>query len=200
METLVLNSAYMVVARVPWFDAVADLLNGRAEVVDCYEDLTVRSGLNPHVPRTLLALATEEIGVWRIPSIIRFLTRAVFNKRNSRRPVKFCRHNVWLRDNGRCQYCNVKLRTEEFTYDHVLPQSRGGKTRWENIVVACLACNHKKADRTPAEAKMRLLSEPTRPMQVAGKASPAFSWGAGMPTSWKNWLGSVDYWHGSLAE
>ena len=33
MDTLVLNSAYLPIDRVPWFDAIADLITGRAEVV-----------------------------------------------------------------------------------------------------------------------------------------------------------------------
>jgi 5-methylcytosine-specific restriction endonuclease McrA len=197
MDTLVLNSAYLPIDRISWMDAIGDLLTGRAEVVDVYENVTVRSGSNcdRNLSHSFLALATEQTGVWRVPSIIRFLTRAVFPKRS----VKFNRHNVWLRDGGRCQYCNVKLRTEEFTYDHVLPQSRGGKTQWENIVCACIPCNHLKGNRTPAEARLRLLREPFRPTQLPGQLSPAMAWKEGMPESWRSFLESVRYWHGGLS-
>jgi len=196
MDTLVLNSAYLPINRVSWMDAIGDLITGRAEVIDCYENATVRSGSCEGVnrPMTFRALATEQAGVWRVPSIIRFLGKAIFH----RRFVKFNRHNIWLRDQGRCQYCGVRLRTEEFTYDHLLPQSRGGKTKWENIVVACIPCNHHKANRTPAEAKMRLLREPFKPTQLPGQLSPALSWKEGMPESWKSWLNGVSYWHGKL--
>lgn len=195
MDTLVLNSAYLPIDRVPWFDAITNLITGRAEVVDCY-DATVRSGSSAGVdlPGTFMALSTGETGVWRVPSIIRFLGKAVFHRRN----VKFNRHNVWLRDGGHCQYCNVKLRTEEFTYDHVLPQSRGGKTQWENIVCACIPCNHTKGNRTPQEARMKLLREPFRPTQLPGQLSPVLSWKEGMPESWRSFLESVRYWHGGL--
>jgi len=177
-------------------DAVVDLFTGRAEVVDCYEGATMRSGSgnNGNLPHTFQALRTEEEGVWKIPAIIRFLSKAAFFTRY----VKFNRHNVWLRDMGQCQYCGVRLKTTEFTYDHVLPQSRGGKTQWENIVVACIPCNHRKADRTPAEAKMRLRRDPFKPTQVPGQLSPALSWKEGMPESWKSFLESVRYWHGGL--
>lgn len=196
MDTLVLNSAYMPVDRVSWMEAIADLITGRAEVVDCYEGVTVRSGSNDgaDLPHTFLALRTAELGVWRIPSIIRFLSKAVFPKRC----VKFNRHNVWLRDQGLCQYCGVKLSTNEFTYDHILPQSRGGKTKWENIVCACIPCNHRKSNRTPAEARMRLRREPFRPTQLPGQLSPALSWKDGMPESWRSFLESVRYWHSGL--
>lgn len=196
MDTLILNSAYLPIDRVPWMDAIADLITGRAEVVDCYEGTTVRSGSSHGVvlPMTFQALATEQAGVWRVPSIIRFLGKAVFHTRS----VKFNRHNVWLRDGGRCQYCWTKLRTEDFTYDHVMPQSRGGKTHWENIVCACIPCNHLKADRTPAEAKMKLRREPFKPTQLPGQLSPALAWKDGMPESWRSFLESVRYWHGGL--
>lgn len=199
MDTLVLNSAYLPIDRVSWMEAIGDLLTGRAEVVDVYEGATVRSGTGYDrgvLPYTFQALATSETGVWLVPSIIRFLSKAVFH----RRYVKFNRHNVWLRDQGRCQFCNIKLRTDEFTYDHVLPQSRGGKTKWDNIVVACIPCNHRKANRTPAEAGMKLARAPYRPSQLPGQLSPALSWKEGMPESWKSFLESVRYWHGGLTE
>lgn len=195
MNTLVLNSAYIAIDRVPWTEAIGDLITGRAEVVDCYENVTVRSGSNNHsLPRTFQALATEQAGVWKVPSIIRFLSKAVFHKHK----VKFNRHNVWLRDQGSCQYCGIKLRTEEFTYEHVFPQSRGGETAWENIVVACIPCNHRKANRTPEEAKMKLLRQPFKPAHLPGQLSPALTFQEGMPESWKSWLQSVTYWHGGL--
>ena len=49
------------------------------------------------------------------------------------------------------------------TVDHVLPQSRGGGSTWENTVLACGPCNNRKRDRTPDEAGMRLLIEPRVP-------------------------------------
>jgi 5-methylcytosine-specific restriction endonuclease McrA len=51
----------------------------------------------------------------------------------------------------------------KLNYDHVVPRSKGGQTIWENIVASCYPCNDKKANRTPAEAGMTLLSVPTKP-------------------------------------
>jgi 5-methylcytosine-specific restriction endonuclease McrA len=195
MDTLVLNSAYMPIDRIPWTDAIGDLLSGRAVVQAIYEDKT--ASVTPIVgdlPRTFELLRTDVLGVWKIPSIIRFVTDAVF----FRRRVKFNRHNVWLRDKCRCQYCNVKLKLDEFTYDHVHPQSKGGETNWLNIVVACVDCNHHKANRTPEEARMKLRREPYKPMHLPGHTSPALSWKTGMPDCWKSFLASVSYWHGKL--
>jgi hypothetical protein len=51
----------------------------------------------------------------------------------------------------------------ELTRDHVLPLSRGGSDRWENVVAACKRCNWQKDSETPEEAGMPLLAVPFRP-------------------------------------
>lgn len=78
--------------------------------------------------------------------------------------VSFSRKTLWRRDDFQCQYCGIK--TSELTIDHIHPKSRGGKTSWENCCLACVKCNMKKADRTPAEAKMNFFHadyKPTKP-------------------------------------
>ena len=70
---------------------------------------------------------------------------------------------VFFRDNYTCQYCNTKKPHRELTLDHVFPKSRGGKDTWENLTTACKKCNNEKADRTPEEAGMTLLSVPSKP-------------------------------------
>lgn len=78
--------------------------------------------------------------------------------------VTFSRRNIYKRDHYTCQYCGAQPGTEELTIDHVQPRSRGGISTWENCVLACLDCNGRKADRTPAEGGMPLRKEPVRPM------------------------------------
>jgi hypothetical protein len=48
----------------------------------------------------------------------------------------------------------------------VIPQSRGGQDSWENLVLACLSCNVRKADRTPAEAHTSLIRPPHKPAWI----------------------------------
>ena len=40
--------------------------------------------------------------------------------------------------------------------DRCMPASKGGATSWMNLVAACKPCNHRKADRTPEAAGMKL--------------------------------------------
>ena len=91
-----------------------------------------------------------------------------------RHEVRFSRHSIFERDNNVCQYCGKRHNRSKLTIDHVVPQSRGGADTWENLVVACLACNVRKANRTPEEADMPLLRKPRKPgwMPVLGPRVP----------------------------
>lgn len=74
----------------------------------------------------------------------------------------YSRTGVLARDRRRCAYCGGRATT----IDHVLPASRGGAWSWLNTVAACESCNRRKADRTPREARMRLLQEPYVPTRA----------------------------------
>ncbi len=77
--------------------------------------------------------------------------------------VRLCRKNIMLRDGHQCQYCSLRLMTQDMNIDHVMPKSRGGAESWENLVTACKRCNLVKGRRTPEEAGMRLLRRPSAP-------------------------------------
>jgi 5-methylcytosine-specific restriction endonuclease McrA len=176
-EVLVLSAAWAPVARVEWQRAVTLLCAKQVEVVEHYEDWTVRS---PSVE-------------WKVPSIVRFLrVRA-----RGRRAVKFSRENVWLRDGGRCQYCAQKVALDDFSYDHVVPRAQGGVTRWENVVTSCVPCNQKKGGRTPEQARMRLVAQPARPRKLPG-ARLHLTWRPGMPEAWRSYLRDTLYWRDEL--
>jgi 5-methylcytosine-specific restriction endonuclease McrA len=92
-----------------------------------------------------------------LPSVIRL----VHMVRRPRPQVRLTRKEIFARDNWACVYCGRA--TRELTLDHVVPRHRGGRHTWENLVSACKACNHHKAGRTPAEARMPLPFEPGKP-------------------------------------
>jgi hypothetical protein len=74
-----------------------------------------------------------------------------------------CNRTLFRRDDHRCLYCGLQFSRMELTRDHVLPTSRGGIDRWENVVAACKRCNWQKDNRTPEEANMPLLAVPFSP-------------------------------------
>lgn len=92
-----------------------------------------------------------------LPSVIRV---AHLIKR-PRRIRKLTRFEIFNRDRHTCQYCGQQ--TRPLTLDHVIPRYRGGQHTWENIVSACVACNRRKAGRTPQEASMKLARLPSPP-------------------------------------
>jgi len=95
---------------------------------------------------------------FQVPSVIR-LGNVV--KRPHRLERKLTRLEVFRRDHFICQYCGKE--TRQLTIDHVIPRYRGGQHTWENVASACVACNRRKAGRTPREAGMKLLHQPARP-------------------------------------
>jgi 5-methylcytosine-specific restriction endonuclease McrA len=95
--------------------------------------------------------------VFRLPSVIRM----VYLIRRPRPQMRLSRREVFQRDRYTCQYCGRQ--TRDLTLDHVLPRHRGGRHEWENLTSACKPCNHRKAGRTPQEARMTLLQEPFAP-------------------------------------
>ncbi|MEN8150310.1 MAG: HNH endonuclease [Planctomycetota bacterium] len=80
-----------------------------------------------------------------------------------RRGVAFSRRNIYRRDVYTCQYCGARPGSELLSIDHILPRSRGGKSTWDNCVLACLRCNMRKANRTVEQAGMSLLRPPFTP-------------------------------------
>ncbi len=59
----------------------------------------------------------------------------------------------WMRkiQKGLCYYCQGNVGRTNLTMDHVVPLSRGGKSRKGNLVPACKACNSKKKYLLPIE-------------------------------------------------
>jgi 5-methylcytosine-specific restriction endonuclease McrA len=168
------------VARVPWQRAITLLFLGKVEVVEEYADREIRA----------------VTFVVKMPSIVRLL-RAL---RRGKKGIKFSRENVYARDHGRCQYCGARVRRDEITYDHVVPRALGGKTTWENIVTACVACNQKKGGKTPEQAGMTLRCPPVKPKKLPEVFRITLTFKQGMPECWRAFLTSYSYWHGELEE
>ena len=91
---------------------------------------------------TQVPLDDFDLGCW--PSVI---VRNKFLKRSNK--VAYSRNNVYARDEGKCRYCNAKLLRSEAELEHYIPRSKDGKTDFENIVIACKACNSAKDNQMP---------------------------------------------------
>lgn len=143
----VLNNTYLPLGRAKLKRALALVLNGEA-VVD-KEDRTrpLRSvdGLVRYMPLVIRLLRYVKVDIIYAEEA-------------------FSREGVLRRDNHTCAYCGITAASGLLmTHDHIFPQSRGGKDEWMNAVTACTKCNNKKKDRTPEEADMPLLFQPSIP-------------------------------------
>lgn len=58
------------------------------------------------------------------------------------------RCDIFKRDDFTCQYCGSRGRLE---CDHVIPVSKGGKTKPQNLVTACFSCNRSKGSKLLSE-------------------------------------------------
>ena len=65
----------------------------------------------------------------------------------------------------------------------------GGRTSWENVVVACVPCNQRKAGRTPQQAGMRLRKVPHKPTW-----KPIYARHSVRIESWSKFI-SETYWN-----
>lgn len=148
------------------------LLNGHT-----WEPLSVIS-----IPRAINLLLAEKAVVveqsggfvrtirdqFPVPSVIAL--RTFINV--PRRQAHWSRRGVLVRDSYTCIYCKAQpgtlakgkpLSKSDFTVDHIIPKSRGGKDTWGNTACACYHCNHRKGDRFANEAGMKLGWEPKTP-------------------------------------
>lgn len=168
------------------------LLNGST-----WEPLSVIS-----IPRAInllvagKAIVVEETGKflrtvrdkYPVPSVIAL--RTYINV--PRRQAHWSRKGILVRDEYTCVYCGVTpgslvknkvLTRQDFSIDHILPRSRGGKDTWTNTACACSACNHRKGSRLPNEAGMKLRWEPKMPRT----SYLVIAVGSG-PDTWKRYI------------
>jgi 5-methylcytosine-specific restriction endonuclease McrA len=170
MATLLLNASYEPLGVITKRRALSLLLRERVDAVT--EEITALYG------------AAETLS---IPAVLRL--RRYVNV--PRRGARWSRRGVMQRDNYTCIYCGIQagkargkrlLNRTDFTLDHIIPQSRGGRNSWGNTACACPDCNGRKGDRTPHEAKMAMLWEPKIPRVDYLVASGE------VPDSWKFYL------------
>lgn len=187
---LVLNKSWQPVGVQHVAEALCKMWLGSARVVDphdyaqyTWEDWTF---LEPEGDDFSINLVGTKI---RVPEVI---TLVDYN-RVPNATVAFSRKNLFTRDNWTCQYCGGKPGSKELTVDHVLPKSQGGTSNFLNCVSACTACNHRKADKTPAQARMRLLKQPKVPHW-----RPTFHCGI-MLDSWEKFVDAM-YWNVPLED
>ena len=145
MERIILlNADFTYLSTISWKQAVRLMVKGKVEVLKETKEVIHSAG---NILKILV-----------IPKILRLvkMIRTVFKNK-----VPFSKRNIFVRDNFTCQYCNASK--GRMTVDHVVPVSRGGRSKFDNCVTSCKKCNNKKDNRMPREAKMFLRKQPYAP-------------------------------------
>jgi 5-methylcytosine-specific restriction endonuclease McrA len=143
LKTLLLNSSYEPLSFIPLRKLIKLIVKNKVEVISSWDNeyLTWCDGKIKHA------------------AIVRL---KAYVKRPQAR-VRFNKRGVFRRDLYQCQYCGEALSSSQATIDHIVPVSQGGKSTFENCCTSCLACNAKKANRTPEQANMKLAMSPVTP-------------------------------------
>ena len=189
--TLVLNRNWQPINITPVARSLTMVFGGSARVVDphSYElfDWEDWARLIPQDGEPFIQAVSQRFRVPEVVALVKF-------DRMPSSTVTFSRRNIFKRDRFTCQYCGLQPRADELTIDHVIPRSRGGGSTWENCVLACVACNNRKADRTPQQAGMRLKKKPVRP-----RWNPVYSRHKLRISSWQKFVSDA-YWNAELLD
>ena len=141
--SLVLNAdytplSYYPLSLWPWQTAIKAIFLDRVDVIETYDREVHSPNLDMKIP-SVIALK-QYVKPSEFPAFTPF--------------------NVFLRDRFICQYCGDPT---DLTFAHLIPRSRGGLTRWDNVVAACAPCNLKKGGEMPEVAGMLPAQLPYRP-------------------------------------
>lgn len=71
-----------------------------------------------------------------------------------KRKARDLRHSQWWKRKlakGICYYCKKSFPPGDLTMDHIVPVSRGGRSKKGNLVTACKDCNTRKKQMLPME-------------------------------------------------
>lgn len=177
---LLLNADYSPLRIISWKRAIVWSLkydtksNYGIEIIDYYHNRFIHGVNDKKFP---------------VPSVAKTLNYFNIYDKN----IHFSRRNLFIRDDCTCQYCGKLFSTNQLTYDHIIPKSRFSSdkkksTNWLNIVTACRKCNAKKGNRTPTEANMMLIKEPSAP-KYSTKYLP---WGSDV--SMIEYISKCDQW------
>jgi len=152
-RALLLDKNYVALSIVTLRKAIKLMINGKAEPICDIRSITKVKCSKGH---------------FVIPSVLRLLTIVPWKAHMGH--TRFSRKNVMIRDNNECQYCGKKV-SKNATIDHVIPISRGGKSEYTNCVTSCHECNNGKANKTLAEAGLKLRRKPKSPSFVTANRS-----------------------------
>ena len=172
MKVLALSTNYEPLGVISWYRAVSLIYSNKVTTLEEYDEV-IRS---PSISM-------------KAPAVVVFKHGNSYRRKTS--SIRFSRKNVWIRDEGRCQYCQKHVSLNTFTIDHIVPKTLGGKTVWDNVVTCCYVCNQKKGDKPLKDCGLKLNKIPKKPNQlpyIQEVSEGFYSPDKGIPSAWKFYL------------
>jgi len=161
-RVLILNKNWMAINTSTARHAISLIFAGQAKGILISENKIQALGwdewknVQPTETEASIGTVNQKI---KLPSIVVMN----FCDKIPKQAIKFTQNNLWERDNFTCQYTGKKVTRQTGNIDHIIPKSLGGRTSWENCVIACKEINAQKSDKTPEQAGLKLIRKPTRP-------------------------------------
>jgi len=141
VPVLMLSTGFEPLFQTDWRRAISAVVSGRAEIIESHDSLSIGTPSGPYA----------------FPLRVRYLTGFIAAKnRKLNNIAPLSKKNIYVRDEGKCQYCGTVVTMKSCTIDHVMPKSKGGVHDWCNVVLACRTCNHRKGDKLVFEFKLKL--------------------------------------------
>lgn len=136
-QVLGVDAAWTPSKWLKWDDVLGLYARGLVELSLGQTAFTLRGGINAKTGRQSLL----EVG-----SILVLNTRGRLTAYD--RVPAFSRELLFHRDRHTCAYCAGRFRNRELSVEHIVPASRGGSSRWTNVVAACLLQRTQKCKNT----------------------------------------------------
>jgi len=172
MKVLALASNYEPLGVISWVRAVTLIYSNKVTTLEEYEH----------------EIRSPSISI-KAPAVVLFKNSYVGKRvKNS---IRFSRKNVWIRDEGKCQYCQKNVTLSSFTIDHVIPKTACGQTTWDNVVACCFSCNQKKGNKSLKDSGYFLNKNPKKPIRLPYMqevTDGSFNPEKGIPETWKFYL------------
>ena len=200
--TLVLNKGWNAVAVKLFRDSIPKLINEGARAMDedtsnlyLWEEWSETYIFDTMEDKTKRYINCGKFFM-RVPEII---VLSDFNKVNNT-SVRLTRRNLLIRDHNTCQYTGKQLPSSELNMDHIIPRASGGKTTWENVVMADWRINSQKGSKSLKDSGLQLIANPVKP-----RWNPLYSKHVrsnNVKESWKKFIkgGWDNYWDNELVD
>lgn len=161
-DVLKLNKNWQAIGVINVRKAFDMMFSGAATALDCEEDSMLPTKLEDwiHLPvrdqDEFIQTVRYQIRVPRVVIAVRYDKLVI-------RSPKLTLKNLRIRDKDTCIYSGKKLKENEMSIEHIIPQSKGGRTVWENVALADRDINSRRSNRPLEELGLKLRFKPYAP-------------------------------------